>query len=230
MPVPLTYDTAVRRHLRPGERVDWVGRPRQGWAVPPVNPALLVCRLAAGLLLLGWSARVAAAGSTGSPPVPTASVLLVAWLTVRQVVGDRRRRAGTWYAVTDRRLLFVLTAARPESAIGVDFDDILTVTRNRPMRVPASPAAVMVRLKQGDIYLSLSTVMRHQFVDRCVVIDDLDRPAELYRLLCRRCPSAAGTVARRIARRRRNGRPWRRLARGRLWPHRAAAPSPRARP
>jgi hypothetical protein len=192
MPTALPYDLPIQRHLHEGEHVLWVGRPRQGWAVPYVNQLLLGVQVWSAILLLRWAAQLLTwlVGDPlgGNPrwdsPRFLALVVAVGLATAWQVVADRRRRAATWYAMTDRRLLFVRTDVVPESVIGVEFDEIAKVRLNRGRSIMwlARPDAIRIELKRQDPYLLNSKVIGYQN-GPAIDLADVPGSRELYDLL-----------------------------------------------
>lgn len=186
----LPYDTAIHKHLRPGERALWVGRPRQGWGYRWFNRVLIV-ELAGAVFALVWLAGLAnwcalsfgidLGLPLGRPSACTSTLMLfggaaVAW----QLIAERRRRAGTWYAVTDRRLLFVRTNTFPQSAIGVEYNDIARFSLNAAREIPAGRNAVIIMLKEIDPYMACSDVLGYQVSDSMIVLEDLEQPQEYY--------------------------------------------------
>jgi hypothetical protein len=107
-----------------------------------------------------------------------ASLLLA--ITAWQIYSDRRRRAGTWYAVTDRRILFVLTTVWPQSVSAVEFGDIAEVSLNRGLHEVAKPTGVILKLKGIDPYLANSDVLGYQVSAKTIVLEDMDSPQGFY--------------------------------------------------
>jgi hypothetical protein len=195
----LTYDTAIHKHLLPGEQLLWVGRPRQGWAYRWSNRLFLV-QLAVGVMSLVWLAEIANWGASalgidlrlplGRPSLRFSTmVMFLGGVTMWQLYRDRRRRAGTWYAVTDRRVLFVLTSVTPQSVIGVEFDEIASVSLNAGMDVLAPLNAVILRLKSVDPYLLNSKVLGYQMGNNLIVLEALEEPQEFCERVRRRARS-----------------------------------------
>lgn len=123
------------------------------------------------------------------PPTLGSSVIVILFVGVLawQLIAERRRRAGTWYAITDRRILFVLTSVRPESVIGVEFGNLAQISFNNAMDVPGPLGAIVLKLKQGDVYLANSSVLGYQPRSQTILLEDLEDPREFYdQLLSRR--------------------------------------------
>jgi hypothetical protein len=192
----LPYDTAIQKHLRPGEQLRWVGRARQGWRYRWSNRIVIV-QTAAAILSLIWLFRFAIwymselgfnAGPTPTHPSLRSSILVFALggVTSWQLLSERRRRAGTWYAVTDRRVLFVLTSVFPQSVIGVDFDVIAGISTNAALEEIAPANAIILQLKHVDPYLCNSRVLGYQMRSRTIILEDVEDAQEFYNQLMHR--------------------------------------------
>ena len=176
-----------QKYLKPGEQVLWVGRPRQGWAFRWYN-RLVVVQIACAVVIAWWlmsvilwmSGRGGPFPGSGNIPLDIMVAACVAG-TIRQQIKDKQRRAGTWYAVTDQRLLFVLTTVRPESVIGVPYDQIVEISAH-PRFDRASPGegTLKFRLKAIDPYLSGSTVLSYQISAREIVLETVPDVQEFY--------------------------------------------------
>ena len=129
----LEYDSPILRLLRPGEELLWVGRPRRGLARTGfINGSnLILSALWLGVATnWGWRLALWAGGEVGftdpaPPPGVGASAIVLggaALLAYRVHVGVIRRGM-TWYAVTDCRVLFVLSRQSP-SVTGIDYADL----------------------------------------------------------------------------------------------------------
>jgi len=200
--IPLTYDSAIQKHLKPGERLLGVTRPHQGWAYRWHNRLLFV-QVAWALAALWWLLKLAlwSAGSLGvdlglpnAPPTGLHTVVVLAGgvVVVRQLLLDRQRRAGTWYAATDQRLLFVLTNVSPESVIAVEYGEITNLRLNRRDDVPA-PARDVISfdLKHVDPYLCNSTVLGYQIASGAVVLENVADARDLFELIRHQVAAAA---------------------------------------
>lgn len=171
MPV-LSYDSPFQKHLQPGEQLRWVGRSRQGWRYRWFNRVLLL-QIAAAVAALVWLAKFANAclSVAGihlalplSSPSPRLTLIVLAFVgfTTWQMIIERRRRAGTWYAVTDRRVLFVLTSVTPESVVSIEFHELCQVSLNTAMEFLGPLDGVILKLKHIDPYLAASRVLGYQ--------------------------------------------------------------------
>lgn len=189
----LLYDTPFDKHLRPGEQLRWVGRPRQGWRYRWTN-RLLIVEIGMAVFSLIWLTKFAnwcafTAGFNLGLPLDRPSlrssilVLLFASVLAWQLISERRRRAGTWYAVTDRRVLFVLTTVVPQSVIGVEFDQIAQISRNTFMEMFGPRDAILLKLKDIDPYMAGSRVLGYQMSARMIFLEDLENPREFYEQL-----------------------------------------------
>ena len=187
MPV-LSYDSPFQKHLRPGEQLRWVGRPRQGWRHRWLHRGFLL-QIAGAVVAFIWLAKFAkwclsAAGIELALPLapPTTRLTLFAFafvsFTTWHLFSERRRRAGTWYAVTDRRVLFVLTSVRPESVVGVELDELSQVSLNAAAEFPGPTSAVILKLKQIDPYMAGSGVLGYQMASNAIFLEDLEDPKE----------------------------------------------------
>ncbi|HEX4794174.1 MAG TPA: hypothetical protein VH370_10300 [Humisphaera sp.] len=192
----LPYDTAIQKHLCPGEELRWVGRARQGWRYRWSN-RLVIVQTAAAVLSLVWLFRFAIwsmselgfnAGPMPTHPSLRSSILVFALgaITTWQLLAERRRRAGTWYAVTDRRVLFVLTTVYPQSVIGVEFDEIAGVSTNAALDAPAPAKAIILQLKHVDPYLCASRVLGYQMGTTTIILEDIEDAQEFYKQIMRR--------------------------------------------
>lgn len=184
----LSYDTAIQKHLRPGEQLRWVGRARSGWLFRWQNRIVMV-QIAGAICIVVWLSNWVCQSLTALVhrlPVTLPStrtcllVLVLVGFTIRQMYLDRRRRAGTWYAVTDGRILFVLTTARPESVIAINFDELAQISLNDGHKQVGPKNAVILQLKQVDPYLASSTVLGYQVSAKNVLLEDLESPQEFY--------------------------------------------------
>jgi hypothetical protein len=191
--ITLNYDSAIQKYLKRGEQVFWVGQPRQGWAFRWYN-RLVVLQMASAVIIAWWLIALALwmAGRggpfphTGSLPGDVAIVACVAG-TIWQQIHDKRRRAGTWYAVTDRRLLFVLTTVRPESVIAIAYDEIVEISAHQ-RRYGASPGegTLKIRLKEIDPYMAASTVLGYQMGVRTIVLETMPAVQDLCEMIDKR--------------------------------------------
>ena len=123
----IDYDRPFQKHLRRGEALLWVGRPRQGvmfrktdWGAIPFSAAV-----AAGLMT--WEAAALGLwGRAGFNPCPaTIGAPLVAlglYLLAGRFFHDAWQRGRTWYAVTDRRAI-ILYVGKTVCLNGVAFDE-----------------------------------------------------------------------------------------------------------
>jgi hypothetical protein len=192
----LAYDTAFDKHLRPGEQLRWVGRARRDWVYRWSNRIVFV-QIAAAVFALIWIARLAYwslsalgmnAGPHLGPPTFMSSVIVFTFaaVTAWQMVSERRRRAGTWYAVTGQRVLFVLTSATPQSVIGVEFSQIAKIYFNTGLEIPGPPNGIILKLKQVDPYLCNSRVLGYQLGKAIIFLEDVEDPQEFYKHLMAR--------------------------------------------
>ncbi|WP_334194234.1 hypothetical protein [Pararhodobacter sp.] len=97
--------------LIPGEVLLWHGRPRQGFLWRVAGQALwatgaALC-LALGFWLLDLPGLMAGSSRGGLPLAGGALLLLGSVLILGRLVADRRRRARTYYALTDRAALIL---------------------------------------------------------------------------------------------------------------------------
>jgi hypothetical protein len=179
--------------LRPGEQLRWVGRPCQGWRYR-WNNRLLLGHAVLAVFSLVWLAKLvnwcaSAAGfdlgiRLSHPSIGSSTLVLVfASALTRQLTSERRRRAGTSYAVTDRRVLFVLTTVIPQSVIAVDFDQIELITFNTYMEAFGPRNSILLKLKEIDPYMACSRVLGHQMSSRMIFLEDLEEPQEFYDLV-----------------------------------------------
>jgi hypothetical protein len=193
VPPTLRYDNPVKKHLRPGEQLLWVGRPETGWTLRWRHPLLIIGLAWAGLTF-EWIRRMVGAylfpvgaPMSSAPPTRMMTVLvtlgtvLLAW----HIWADRVRRLGTWYAVTDRRVLFVRQGVRPESAISYTFDEISGVLLNPRDEATTLPTRdkVVIRLKHSDAYAGLSGVLGYQLASNEIVLENLPDAKEFYELV-----------------------------------------------
>ncbi|HSZ54093.1 MAG TPA: hypothetical protein VK797_00410 [Tepidisphaeraceae bacterium] len=95
-----------------------------------------------------------------------------------QLFSERRRRAGTWYAVTDQRILFVLTRRRPESVIGIEFSELSRISLNNAMEVMGPLDGVILKLNDIDPYMAASGVLGYQVSAKMIFLEDLEDPEE----------------------------------------------------
>lgn len=101
-------------HLRPAERVLWWGRAVPGGFFDSIDAAPAFLAGGAGSLLVAIGVGRASTGATGVGAT-VALVLLglgVAGAAVARVVTGQRHRRESVYAITDQRLLFLLSQRR----------------------------------------------------------------------------------------------------------------------
>lgn len=123
-------------------------------------------------------------------------VLAFACLTVLQMLFERRRRAATWYAVTDRRILFVLTSRRPESVIGVEFSELGRISLNKGMEVAGPLNGIILVLKHVDPYMAASDVLGYQVSAKMIFLEDLEDPEEFVKqIVASKMAAAGGEIA-----------------------------------
>jgi hypothetical protein len=126
--VNLEAQQAVQPHLGPGERLVWAGRPRQGIFFQPADAFMVPFSMAWGGFAIFWTLM---AYRSGAPwffvlwGLPFVCVGL--WLMVGRFFTDAGVRAKTYYAVTDKRVLFV-KAGRTACVTGVDIRSVGDVT------------------------------------------------------------------------------------------------------
>ncbi len=98
----------ISAHRIPGERLLWAGRPKQGLAFRGWDVLYVPF---GGLLLVGGSIFIVLAISeTGDPFLAlflSLWLLAAAYMAVGRFFVDARRRASTWYAVTNMRALII---------------------------------------------------------------------------------------------------------------------------
>jgi hypothetical protein len=165
--IVLNYDSAIQKYLKPGEQVLWVARPRQGWVFLWHNP-LIVVQIISAVLIAWWLMGVALWMSGAGGPFPgvrllgmNVGVVVFVAVTIRQFIRDKRHRDGSWYAVTDQRLLFVLTTVRPESVIGIAYDEIVEVSaQQRVARASPGEGALKLRLLPANGWYQLQLPVR----------------------------------------------------------------------
>lgn len=201
MPV-LSYDSPFQKHLQPGEQLRWVGRPRLGWRYRWFN-RVLILQIAAAVAALVWLAKFANACLSAAGihlalplgrPSPRLTLIVFAFVgfTTWQMIAERRRRKGTWYAVTDRRVLFVLTSVRPQSVVGIEFDELCQVSLNSAMEFLGPLNGVILKLKHIDPYIAGSRVLGYQptiwrtnsartSASNAIFLEDIDDPHEFVR-------------------------------------------------
>jgi hypothetical protein len=189
MPV-LAYDSAVAKHLRSGEQLLWVGRPVQGYIYRWRNRVVIV-QVTLALLVLGWAAKwgywaiESLAQHTTVNWLPARFYFLLAvcaGMIYWHLITERNRRAGTWYAVTDRRILFILTTENPQSVFSTTFDEIARIELC-PVAPWSSAVIVSVKLKQIDPYMG--SVLGYQMSAKSVDIEDLENPREFFQQVVR---------------------------------------------
>jgi len=191
--IGLNYDSAIQKYLRPGEQVLWVARPRQGWVFLWHNP-LIVVQIICAVLIAWWLMGVALWMSGAGGPFPgvrligmNVGVVVFVAATIRLYINDKRRRAGTWYAVTDQRLLFVLTNVWPESVASIAYDQIVDInTHQRPNRAIPGEGTLKLRLKDIDPYVSGSTVLSSHLSADEIVLETLPEVQDLCELIQKR--------------------------------------------
>ena len=117
-PVPqINYERPFQRHLRRGESLLWVGRPRQGiwfrstdWVMVPFSAAF------AAIALLIESAALGLRGTRGFNPCVATIGLPFAAIGLYMFAGrffyDAWQRGRTWYGLTDRRALILYYGKR----------------------------------------------------------------------------------------------------------------------
>jgi hypothetical protein len=175
--IALNYDSAIQKYLRPGEQVFWVGQPRQGWAFRWWNRLVFVQILSA-VIISWWLMSIVLWIIRADGPFPVRMgpgnimVLTCVGATVWQLIHDKQRRANTWYAVTDQRVLFVLTNVWPESVIGIEYNEIVEVSAHgRFDRATPGEGTLKILLKSGDPYIAASTVLGYQVSAREIVLE-----------------------------------------------------------
>jgi hypothetical protein len=181
--VLVKYDNPIEKHLRPNERVIWVGRARRDM-VFRWNSAMPVACALWSLVVLKWMLQILGAGGAavglnlGLPTsAPTVRFTLITLCGVAIIVWryycDYRRRIGTWYALTDHRLLFVRTDRVPQSVIGIDLVDVTRVCQNRRRNVFAPANAIIIEC-HSDSYIGASDVLGYQMNARRLVFEDVE--------------------------------------------------------
>jgi hypothetical protein len=143
-----------------------------------------------------WSVSNLTGWKTAPPTLLINLVIVMGGLiTVWQMYRDKRRRAGTWYAVTDHRVLFVLTSVDPESVIGVRFEDIQNVEFKSFGE--SSSGAIVLRLNRMDPFLANSTVLAYLMSPLLIVLENVIDAREMHSFICRQIGhSTAGKSAR----------------------------------
>jgi hypothetical protein len=188
--ITLNYDSAIQKYLKPGEQLLRVAQPRQGWVFRWNNP-LITMQVICAVLIVWWLFSVALWMSGAGGPFPAArptplniGVVVLVAATIRQLIRDKRRRAGTWYAVTDQRLMFVRTNVRPQSVIGVPYDQIVEISAHqRPDRATPGEGILKFRLKEIDPYLSGSNVLGYQMSAGEIVLETVPDVQDLCELI-----------------------------------------------
>lgn len=103
----------VRAELDPGERYLWAGQPRQGWRFQAFDFVLVPFSLLWGGFAIFWEVM---AFVTNAPiffklwGIPF--VLVGLYIMVGRFYFDARRRARTYYGLTDRSLLMIVSGSR----------------------------------------------------------------------------------------------------------------------
>ncbi|HSN97411.1 MAG TPA: hypothetical protein VLS89_03900 [Candidatus Nanopelagicales bacterium] len=111
----------VQQELAPGERLVWAGKPRQGVRLVPADVYLIP----AGLVLAGFPLLMSIAVLVLAGPAAVGVLFQIApffafglYLAGFRFLVDARRRAQTYYGLTDRRALIV--NGRDHHAISID--------------------------------------------------------------------------------------------------------------
>jgi len=202
VPARLDYDRPFQKHLRPGEKLLWVGRPVQGLLYRPNDWALIAFGLI-GVAAPISSASVALRRGVDLllNPCPTIAMLAVLAFGIYVVVGrffvDARQRSRTWYALTDRRAL-ILYVGKAICFNGVEGPDCKVVTFKRHAN---GSGTIVFELKEVDPYWALREG-RDSFLDQTrpssPAFEGIDTADEVYSLL-RANPEFADALARAAA-------------------------------
>lgn len=124
--------TALTPDLRGDESFLWLGRPSRrvlfGW----VDLFLIPFSLAWGGGAIAWESVIVWAAATGQAPIWAAFfgvpfVLVGLYMLVGRFVFDVRRRARTYYAVTNRRIL-ILEDKRSRTLLSIDLETLRVLT------------------------------------------------------------------------------------------------------
>jgi hypothetical protein len=113
----LDYESPIHQQLEPGERLLWVGRPRQGFFLRGSDAFYIPFSIVWGGFALFWetmvlTSLVRARGAAGVIGVVFALfgipfVLVGLHMMFGRFVLDARERGSTYYGVSDRRILIV---------------------------------------------------------------------------------------------------------------------------
>lgn len=181
----LEYDSPFLRLLQPGEDLLWVGRPRQGYIFRSWDP-----------LLLGWLYIVLQSVWTTLTSMidsgfffhfrPFQIIVLIGGgaLFIYRYHFDAKRRAATWYALTSRRVLFVLTRRDVPSFIAVPYDNITDVDL---LEHRDASGVITLKLRQYDPYAGSSQVIGGFTAPGRPMLEAVAPAREIYDLLQQNC-------------------------------------------
>jgi hypothetical protein len=108
-----TAEDELRQELDPGERLLWAGQPRQGLRLQTSDFVMIPASLMWGGFAIAWEVMAFAIGAPiffklwGIP-----FVLVGLYIMVGRFFFDARRRARTFYGLTDRSLLLITGGRR----------------------------------------------------------------------------------------------------------------------
>ncbi|MEW6050343.1 MAG: hypothetical protein AB1644_04680 [Candidatus Zixiibacteriota bacterium] len=118
----------ITPNLSHGERLIWAGQPRQGFFLQAADIFMIPFSLAWGGFAIFWTLTAYFSGAPwffvlwGTP-----FVAVGLWLMVGRFFTDSRSRAKTYYAVTDKRVLFV-KAGKNQQTTSVDLKSVGDIT------------------------------------------------------------------------------------------------------
>ena len=100
-------EAAIRPLLHKGEQLAWSGKPRGGIRLDKADVVLVPLSLIWGGFALFWSSHVLSVERIPMlfAVLATLFLLLAAYVTVGRFFADWMRRAHTYYAITDRRVI-----------------------------------------------------------------------------------------------------------------------------
>lgn len=124
--IQLGYDRPFHRYLLPNEQLLWVGRPRQGMMLRASDRYAIPLTLCAGAWVIycgvGIMRPFTARRITEIRWLGLPVIAIGLYLIIFRFIHDAWRRRHTWYALTDRRALF-LYRGKTVHLYGVDLVD-----------------------------------------------------------------------------------------------------------